>query len=243
MAWYKEWFDSEDYLKVYSHRDEAEAEILVDLIVKNINLEPQSSLLDMACGAGRHAVVFAKMGFNVTAVDLSQRLLSEAKKNAFNAEVIIDFVLSDIMDYKVSKKFDLAVNLFTSIGYFEDDEENYAVIKKAYNMLNESGYFILDYFNKDFLMKNLIPTSVLSVNGLKIIQDRSIKGKRVVKKIIIEKNGLIEEFYESVRLYSYEEMWNIINETGFTVIKIFGDFNGNEYEKETSPRLIFFAKK
>ena len=243
MAWYKEWFDSEDYLKVYSHRDEAEAEKLVDLIIKNINLEPQSSLLDMACGAGRHAIVFAKMGFNVTAVDLSQRLLSEAKKNAFNAEVIIDFVLSDIMDYKVSKKFDLAVNLFTSIGYFEDDEENYAVIKKAYNMLNESGYFILDYFNKDFLMKNLIPTSVLSLNGLRIVQNRSIKGKRVVKKIIIEKNGLIEEFYESVRLYSYDEMWNIINETGFTVIKIFGDFNGNEYEKETSPRLIFFAKK
>lgn len=243
MTWYKEWFDSEDYLKVYSHRDEAEAEKLVDIIVKNINLEPQSSLLDMACGAGRHAVVFAKMGFNVTAVDLSQRLLSEAKKNAFNAEVIIDFVLSDIMDYKVIKKFDLAVNLFTSIGYFEDDEENYAVIKKAYNMLNESGYFILDYFNKDFLMKNLIPTSVLSLNGLRIVQNRSIKGKRVVKKIIIEKNGLIEEFYESVRLYSYDEMWNIINETGFTVIKIFGDFNGNEYEKETSPRLIFFAKK
>jgi 2-polyprenyl-3-methyl-5-hydroxy-6-metoxy-1,4-benzoquinol methylase len=243
MAWYKEWFDSEDYLKVYSHRDEAEAEKLVGLIIKNINLVPQSSLLDMACGAGRHAIVFAKMGFNVTAVDLSQRLLSEAKKNAFNAEVIIDFVLSDIMDYKVSKKFDLAVNLFTSIGYFEDDEENYAVIKKAYNMLNESGYFILDYFNKDFLMKNLIPTSVLSLNGLRIVQNRSIKGKRVVKKIIIEKNGLIEEFYESVRLYSHDEMWNIINETGFTVIKIFGDFNGNEYEKETSPRLIFFAKK
>ena len=243
MTWYKEWFNSEDYLKVYSHRDEAEAEKLIDLIAKNMNLEPKSSVLDMACGAGRHAIAFAKMGFNVTAVDLSQRLLSEAKKNAFNAEVNIDFVLSDIMDYKVSKKFDLAVNLFTSIGYFEDDEENYAVLKKANNMLNEGGYFILDYFNKDFLMRNLIPTSILSVNGLKIIQNRSIEGKRVVKKIIIEKNGLIEEFYESVRLYSYDEMWNIINETGFTVIKIFGDFNGNEYEKETSPRLIFFAKK
>jgi len=197
----------------------------------------------MACGAGRHAIAFAKLGFNVTAVDLSQRLLSEAKKNALNAEVNIDFILSDIMEYKISKKFDLAVNLFTSIGYFEADEENYAVITKANNLLNEGGYFILDYFNKDFLMKNLIPTSILSVNGLRIVQNRSIKGKRVVKKIIIEKNGSFEEFYESVRLYSYEDIWNIINMTGFTIIKLFGDFNGNGYEKETSPRLIFIAKK
>jgi 2-polyprenyl-3-methyl-5-hydroxy-6-metoxy-1,4-benzoquinol methylase len=243
MTWYKDWFNSENYLKVYRNRDETEAERLVGLIEKNVNLKPQSLVLDMACGAGRHAISFAKKGFKVTAVDLSQRLLAEAKKNASSAGVNIDFVLSDILDFKTSQPFDLVVNLFTSIGYFEDDEENYAIIKKANSLIKDGGFFVLDYFNKDFLLKNLVPTSIISENGLKITQNRSISGNRVVKKIIIEKDGSIEEFYESVRLYSHEEIKNIVNRAGFNIIKEIGDFFGNAYNEQTSPRLILFTKK
>jgi 2-polyprenyl-3-methyl-5-hydroxy-6-metoxy-1,4-benzoquinol methylase len=243
MSWYKDWFNSENYLKVYKHRDESEAERLVTLIEENSNLEPQSSVLDMACGAGRHAIAFAKKGFNVTAVDLSQRLLAEAKKNAIEAGVNIDYVLSDILDYNSEQQFNLIVNLFTSIGYFEKDDENFAVVKKAYSLLKKEGYFVLDYFNKDFLLKNLVPTSIISENGLKITQNRSILGNRVVKKITIEKDGSIDEFYESVRLYSYEEMSRMLIQTGFDIKIEMGDFLGNSFQKENSPRLIFFAMK
>jgi len=243
MDWYKEWFNSENYLKVYKHRDESEAKRLVDLIEKQIHLRPNSALLDMACGAGRHAIAFAKNGFKVTAVDLSQRLLSEAKKNSLEAGVKINFVLSDILEYKADQQFDLILSLFTSIGYFDNDEDNFAVIKKAHRMLKIGGYFVLDYFNKDFLLKNLVPTSINSENGLKITQNRSILGDRVVKKITIEKDGSIDEFYESVRLYDYEELSSILIQTGFNIKKELGDFYGNAFEKGNSPRLIFFAKK
>jgi len=243
MTWYKDWFNSENYLKLYKHRDNSEAERLVGLIEKYVNLNAQSAVLDMACGAGRHAIAFAKKGFKVTAVDLSERLLEAAKKNAITAGVSIDFTLSDILKFETDLKFDLAVNLFTSIGYFEDDEENFAVIKKANSLIKDGGYFVLDYFNKNFLLKNLVPTSIISKNGLKITQNRSISGNRVVKKIIIEKDGSIEEFYESVRLYSHEEIDSFMNRAGFNIIKEMGDFYGNAYEEETSPRLILFAKK
>ena len=243
MTWYKDWFNSEYYLRVYKHRDESEAERLVLLIEKSVNLESQSSVLDMACGAGRHAIAFAKKGYKVTAVDLSQRLLEEAKKNAIDAGVNIDFVLSDILNFQTAKKFDLAVNLFTSIGYFETDEENYDVTEKANSLLKEDKYFVLDYFNKDFLLNNLIPTSIISENGLKITQNRSIEGNRVVKKIIIENDDSFQEFYESVRLYSFEETKSIVERAGFKIIKEVGDFYGNTFKKETSPRLILIAKK
>lgn len=243
MTWYKDWFNSENYIKVYSHRDETEAERLVELITKNLILQPGSSVLDMACGSGRHAIAFAKMGFNVTAVDLSELLFSEAKKNALQTGVKIDFVLSDILEYETSRRFDLVVNLFTSIGYFENDEENFSVIKKAYNLLNQGGYFILDYFNKDYLLKNLIPTTIFSENGFRITQNRSIEGTRIVKKITIENDGLVEEFYESVRLYNCEEILSYIKRAGFTAINQYGDYFGNNYERETSSRLIIFAAK
>ena len=243
MTWYKDWFNSENYLRVYSHRDQTEAERLVELLTRTVNLKSQASVLDMACGAGRHAITFAKMGFKVTAVDLSDRLISEANKSANEEGVELDFVLSDILEFETDKKFDLAVNLFTSIGYFEKDDENYAVIKKANDLLNHGGYFVLDYFNKDFLLKNLIPTSVFSENGLKITQNRSIEGRRIVKKIRVDKSGSSKEFYESVRLYSCDELSKYIENAGFKIVKQYGDYLGNNYEVESSPRLIIFAVK
>ncbi len=243
MNWFEEWFNSKYYLRVYSHRDESEAQRLVELIVSRLNLKNNSSVLDMACGAGRHAIKFAKSGFDTTAVDLSQLLISDAKANELKSDVKIRFILSDILNFNTEVRFDLAVNLFTSIGYFDSDEQNVAVIKKAYTLLKDNGYFVIHYFNKPFLINHLIPTTVFSEDGMKIIQNRSIENGRVVKKIIIEKNGSTENFYESVRLFSEFEVSSFITESGFTVINRFGDYYGNIYNAETSPRLIIFAKK
>jgi len=243
MSWYKDWFNSEYYLKVYIHRDAEEAERLAELIIKNIQLKSGSNVLDMACGSGRHSIAFAKRGFNVTAVDLSENLLTEAKKNSSNARVKINFFLSDIREFKSEDKFDLALNLFTSIGYFENDEENFAVIRKANDLLNKSGYFVLDYFNKDFLINNLVPITVLSINGVKITQSRAIEGNRVVKNITIAKNGNVNKFYESVRLYSFDEMNEVLTKSGFRINKILGDFNGSSFDKLNSLRIIFIVQK
>lgn len=243
MSWFKDWFNSENYLKVYSHRDESEAERLVELIVKSLGIKSDSKILDMACGSGRHAVIFAKRGFDVTAVDLSQMLLSDAKATARENDVKINFVLSDILDFQTTQRFSLSLNLFTSFGYFDDDEDNFRVILKAYDLLIDGGYFVIDYFNKNYLLKNLIPTTVFSENGLRITQNRAIQGTRVVKNITIENGGSVEEFYESVRLYSYDEMLDYINKTGFSIFKEYGNYNGNNFINESSPRLIIFAKK
>lgn len=243
MSWYKDWFNSENYLKVYSHRDKSEAERLVELIIKMLNLKSGSSVLDMACGSGRHAVIFAKKSFDVTAVDWSQRLISEAKRNAARLGANINFVLSDILDFNTPVRFDLALNLFTSIGYFENDEDNFSVIMKAYSLLKSNGYFVLDYFNKEHLLKNLIPETIFSENGTRIIQNRYIKGNRVIKDISIESHSSLEKYYESVRLYSDEEIFSYFEKAGFTILEKFGDYNGNTFKKDSSSRLIIFAKK
>jgi cyclopropane fatty-acyl-phospholipid synthase-like methyltransferase len=228
---------------VYKHRDSAEAEILVKLIQKNLNLLKNSSVLDMACGAGRHSITFAQKGFNVTAVDLSERLISEAKKNAAQAKVTVDFLLTDIRDLRLDRQFDLVVNLFTSFGYFESDEENFSVFQKAYDLIKSGGYFVLDYLNSIRLEKYLVPTSIFSKNGTTIKQDRTIKGKRVEKKITIEKDDSIKHFHESVRLYDYSEIKSILEKTGFRIVESFGDFDGNIFEQNSSKRLIIFAQK
>jgi SAM-dependent methyltransferase len=243
MSWYKDWFNSEYYLKVYSHRNEQEAERLAELIISNTLINKGSCILDMACGSGRHSIAFARKGFKVTAVDLSENLLSEAKKNSSLEGVQIKFFLSDIREFTSENKFHLAMNLFTSIGYFDKDEENFDVFSKANLLLNKGGYFVLDYFNKDYLVKNLVPITVLSINGVKITQNRSIEGNRVVKNITITKDGNVNKFYESVRLFSFDELNGLLIESGFTIKKILGDYNGNSFDKLNSSRVIFIAQK
>jgi len=243
MSWYNDWFNSKNYLKVYSHRDVTEAEKLVELIINKLNLQPGCKVLDMACGSGRHAIIFAQKGFDVTAVDLSKNLITAAEKNAAQSDVKINFVLSDILDFNSPTKFQVALNLFTSIGYFEDDEDNFQVIIRANELLDVGGFFVLDYFNKNYLVDNLIPTSVYSDNGSRITQNRFIEGNRIRKNITFEYKGSVEEFYESVRLYSYEEIKSYLSRAGFQILYEFGDYSGNIFNKETSQRLILFAKK
>ena len=128
----------------------------------------------MAAGSGRHAVIFAKKGFNVTAVDLSENLISIGKKNAEIENVKIDFVHSDIRHFNPNINYHLILNLFTSIGYFEKDEENYFILSKAYKLLENNGHFVLDYFNKRFVENNLVPSTVDVFECSVITQNRYI---------------------------------------------------------------------
>ncbi len=243
MAWYEDWFNSKEYLTVYRHRNEAEAKQLVDLILKNVQIPAGSDVLDMACGAGRHAILFAKKGFDVTAVDLSQALLSIAKERAERFNLNIQFVNSDLRKFSINKKFALVNNLFTSFGYFEEDEENFKILKIAFEHLKNGGYFVIDYLNRYEVEKNLVPRSITELPDGSILQERRINSNRVEKKITINNNGSEKSFTESVRMYSEDELKNAVKKTGFNIEKVFGDFEGNNFNLQTSPRIIIIARK
>ncbi len=243
MNWYEEWFNTKEYLEVYKNRDDVEAETLTELILANVKMETDAKILDMAAGAGRHAINFARRGFNVTAVDLSKNLIKVAKKNASVYDFNIDFVHSDIRKFETSDKFDLVLNLFTSIGYFDSDEENFELFRKTYYLLKSGGCFVLDYFNKNYLEANLIPSSVETINGAVINQNRSIRGDRVIKEIIIKKNGDTKKFFESVRMFSFNELQTELENTGFKINSTYGDLDGKPFVLETSPRVIIIASK
>ena len=241
--WFESWFESEEYLKVYKHRDENEARLLVNSIISITNIKDNSKILDLACGAGRHSIQFAKRGYPVTAVDLSNNLLKNAKINAQNAKVNINFIHADIRDFYVDERFDLVLNLFTSFGYFETDEDNFKVFQTAYNHLNKNGFFIFDYFNKKYLEDNLIPNTNLILEDGEIIQKRRIENGRVIKDIIINKNGYKKHFKESVKIYSLEKIKNELEQTKFNIRNIFGSFDKAEYDENLSDRIIIIAQK
>ena len=241
--WYKDWFNTREYLNVYRHRNEEDAKKLVDLILKNVFLPGNAKVLDLACGPGRHSILFAEQGYRVTAVDLSENLLAIAKKIAVGSGFKINFFKCDLRNFSVSAKFDLVVNLFTSFGYFEDDLENFKLFEVSFDLLENGGYFVLDYLNKYYIEKNLIPESVDEQEGGIIVQKRCIKGNRVIKNISLFSNGQEKRYHESVRMYGKDELIKNIENRGFEIKSIFGDFEGHCFDPEKSSRIIIIARK
>ena len=241
--WFRDWFSSEEYLDVYQHRDDEDATKLLELILEQTKITNQNSILDAACGAGRHSIYLASKGFNVFGFDLSKTLLTKAKENAKKRSVENNFVCADLRNICFRKNFDLIINLFTSFGYFNNDEENFKFINTAYRLLNENGFYVLDYFNKNYLLANLTAENEKLIDGKIIIEKRKVVNDRIIKEIQI-KSGLEEQhFIESVRLYSKIEIDREFKKIGFTPVSVFGNYDGTNYDEQNSSRLILFFKK
>ncbi len=241
--WFEEWFNTKEYLSVYRHRNEEDALNLYKLITKNILLAQGSKVLDLACGAGRHSILFAKNGFDVTAVDISDNLLNVAGRTASELGLNINFIKSDFRKLNLNEKFHLIINLFTSFGYFEYDDENEKVIKLVSNHLLDNGYFVIDFFNVVYLKNNLIPISYDKIEDSIVKQERVFEGNRIVKKIMINKKSEQKLYYESVRIYCKDELTALLSGNGLEIQEIFGDYYGNEFDELNSPRIIIIAKK
>jgi len=241
--WYKDWFNSAEYLQVYKHRNEQDADKLLNLVFSNVKIKPESRVLDAACGAGRHSIKLAQKGYNVTGFDLSKTLLDVAAETAKEKNVEIEFVCSDIRKFYSDRKFSLIVNLFTSFGYFETDEDNFRFYENSFEMMNNAGFLVFDYFNSFYLKNNIVPKSVKTVGLLKITEKREISGNRVKKHILIEKDGNSKNFTESVKLYNANDILYKFKQIGFRNFKIFGNFKGDQFDEKKSERLIIICQR
>jgi SAM-dependent methyltransferase len=242
--WFKAWFNHPAYLTLYAHRSLEEAEQTIATLLKFISVQkPNPKALDIACGSGRHAVALAENGFQVTANDLSSTLLAEAKKLAESKNLTLTFTHTDMREIAFEQEFDLIVQLFTSFGYFENEDEDNAVLQNVARALKPSGWYVLDFLNEYVVRNTLQPETRRTVGELEILEQRMLFGERVVKSITLRENGITHRFIESVRLYSKEELTAMLTAVGLRVHHILGDYDGGAFVREASPRLILIAQK
>jgi len=246
-AWYEEWFNSDYYLKLYSHRNDVEAEACIDIIQRATQFHPNKNepfkVLDIACGSGRHAIGLAKRDFDVTAVDLSTTLLRHAHAQAQKEKVNIKFLQLDMRSLDFRAEYDLAVQLFSSFGYFETIDEDVAVIQGARRSLRDIGYYAIDLINPKVLERTLIPKSTRVIEGgIKVTEEREIVDDRVIKTITVPNKKEKLKFKESVRLYTPEKIERLLREAGFLPTHWFGDYAGLPFDPERSRRMIIVNK-
>ena len=140
--WFASWFDSPYYHKLYSNRDDGEAADFLTRLTAHLSLPKTVHILDLACGAGRHSRVLHQLGYHVTGCDLSSNSILEAQEKASDG---MSFFVHDMRN-PLPDTYDVALNLFTSFGYFDHVEDNSRVLDSIYNGLSENGLLVIATF-------------------------------------------------------------------------------------------------
>ncbi|MEO8578922.1 MAG: methyltransferase domain-containing protein [Gemmatimonadales bacterium] len=235
--WFEEWF-GEDYLHIYQHRDETEAERAIELIAANLAGKEIRSVLDLGCGTGRHTRVLRERWWTV-GLDLSMALLRIARVESPDAP----YIRADMRELSFAdESFDLVVNLFTSFGYFEDDREHERVLSCVCASMKRGGTLVIDFLNASQVRRDLVPYDEQVENGITIEQHRAISpdNRFVEKTIRLRERG--KEYIERVRLFSPRDLERMLDAAGFKVEKLFGDYAGANWSDD-SPRTILFASR
>lgn len=240
MEWFESWFDTPYYHLLYSNRDYTEAENFITKLTADLQLPPNSKIIDLACGKGRHSVFLNKLGYDVLGLDLSGQSITYDKQ--FENETL-SFAVHDMRNQVDADPVDAVFNLFTSFGYFDHESDDRKVFQSVYNVLKPEGFFVLDYLNEEFVRKNMVPESKILRGDLEFHITKKIEGRHIIKDIRFEDQGKAYHFFEKVKLHTREAINSYAEECGFERIKIWGDYQLGEFNKENSPRCINLFKK
>jgi SAM-dependent methyltransferase len=235
MEWFEEWF-GEEYLRLYPHRDDRDAERAVSLILRTVPFQRGWRVLDVACGAGRHARAFEAAGARCTGLDLSLTLLRLARQ-----VTKAPLVRADMRQLPIRPaSMDLTVNLFTSFGYFDRDSEHTAALNEMIGTVRPEGWFVIDFLNAAAVRRQLVPEETLEVSGATVRVSRSVSpdGRYVCKSIHA---GTGRQFRERVRLFEPDQMAHMLEAAGVTVQHRFGDYDANRLGSD-SPRTILAGR-
>jgi SAM-dependent methyltransferase len=178
--WFKNWFDTTYYHELYKNRDNNEASLFIDKLVKKIKPPSNSNMLDIGCGKGRHAIQLANLGFDVTGIDLSKASIEEALKQE---KENLHFYQHDMREIFWINYFDYAFNLFTSFGYFNSKRENNNAIQSIAQSLKNGGKLVVDYLNVHFTEQNMVHQGKELINNVEYTITRWHDEHKFYKKI------------------------------------------------------------
>jgi SAM-dependent methyltransferase len=242
-GWFSDWFNSSYYHALYQHRDDTEALQFIHNLIAYLTPKPHATMLDIACGKGRHSKALFDAGFDVTGIDLSPASIEAASTMQTNG---LTFYCHDMRETFKANYFEYAFNFFTSFGYFDTNDEHQLAITAMSANLKESGTLVMDYLNVGIVEENSDKEAVSQIDDFifytKKWQDDLFLFKeiRVIDLISNEELGVFEE---RVRKYSLQDFTLFMQTAGLQIVSTFGDYQLGQYDMEKSDRLIMIAKK
>ena len=241
-AWFKDWFNTTYYHNLYFNRDESEASAFIDSLIGKLKPNPLSTMLDVACGKGRHSRRLQKDGFDVIGIDLAEDSIIEAKQseNEHLRFYVHDMRLPFIINY-----FDYAFNFFTSFGYFRTRREHDNAIRTIAQSIKLHGTFVMDYLNVHYAEDHQIHKIDKKIDQVNYHITKWFDETHFYKKIVVEDEEQDQpfEYIEKVSKFTLGDFTDMFAYHGLQIQEVFGDYKLGGYDIRSSPRLIMIAKK
>jgi ubiquinone/menaquinone biosynthesis C-methylase UbiE len=234
---------SDFYLRAFANDEaDADADANAQSAARLAACPAGGDLLDVACGYGRHAIPLARAGYRVTGVDRSPTLLAEARRRAGDGAP--DLVEADYRELPFpDESFDAALNLFTSLGFY-GDEEDVKALAEIGRVLRPAGRLVIEIMHRDRLVHGFHEQDWRLVGeGRLLLEQRSFDaaaGVAQTTQTLIEKTGERDSRSFAVRVYTATELVAMLNRAGFDDARCYGDLEGGPFD--TTTRLVIVAR-
>ena len=247
----KQWFENDDFwLKfgpiMFDSQRWAEAPAVAKRLCRIADLREGCSILEAGCGPGRIAVELALLGLDVTGVDIIQDELDAAAETAADEGVNLNLVKADLRTFQTEKKFDAACNVYTSFGYCDTVEEDFAILKNIAAAIKDGGTFILECTSRETAILYFTEGEWFEREGQTVLTQFSVEGawEGLRSKWILIDNETGKRFeHEFVqRLYSGAELKKMMIQAGFSSAEVYGDFDFSPYD-QNARTMVVVAKK
>lgn len=238
--WFETWFDSKYYHILYQHRNDLEAETFINALLDYLSISKGVQVVDLACGKGRHSRQLHSHNLLVDGLDLSENSINEAQESAKEG---LTFHVHDMRNAYKDNYAQIVFNLFTSFGYFDNEEDNLTTLKHVYNMLKNNGILVIDYLNPGLITKHFPIAETKTIKNIEFHIKKHCDDAFIYKDIAFNADSNSYSFQEKVQKISNTKFQNWLSQTGFKIDTIFGDYKLNSFDENLSPRQIIIAHK
>lgn len=246
MSWNESFFNL-FYQELFMSRTEERLEYETSLIAQITSMKPDDSIADFCCGIGDLLNTFSQKGYDAYGIDFSNEYVQVAR-NRFNLDNVFR---GDALTYDFKKQFDVAINWYSSFGYF-DNHSNQLLLDNIYRQLKSGGKFVLEIFNSYDIIRTYTD---------KLEYDKPYQGKNVhiirQSRLDLEKREIHQEWdfeyegntqhYSTInKIYFIDDIINKMKAAGFKNISCFErpthDIILNPATLD-SKRLLFIGEK
>ncbi|MBT4484137.1 MAG: class I SAM-dependent methyltransferase [Candidatus Latescibacteria bacterium] len=234
-----------------SSRNKSFIERSVEWIVSHFGVDKNTEIADFGCGPGLYTTILAERDANVTGIDFSENSLKYAKQVAAKKGLIINYILTNYLDFDTPDSFDLITMIMCDFCALSPEQRK-KMLSKFHSLLKPDGSVLLDVYSlNSFNQKEESATYELNqLNGFWSSEDyycfvNTFKYDK--EKVILDKYTIIEEsrkrvVYNWLQYFSKDSLRKEFEDNGFKIEGIYSDVAGKTFTPE-SPEIAIVAKK
>lgn len=243
--WYQLFFH-DDYLRMYApFLPSAQSSNESEAIQQLLSLTSNGHILDLCCGIGRHSIPLAQKGIQVTALDLSPTLLRHARKAIEHQELPLNFIHADMRRLPFDNTFDAIINVFTSFGYLENEQEDQRVLQEVQKALKPGGLFLLENIHQVKVIRAFNPHGIIRyADGAIVLEERQLDlyhSRLEVEVTLIPPDQESVRYHQSIRLYTITELCQMFESAGLEIISYYGGLDLSTFNPGS--RLVLIGRK